>query len=463
MSNYSYVSDINVGSMANGPTNSIVTNKNIIASVFDADNNGGVYVYDLNKVLKYTLSPVDEDLSHYGEHMACDGDTLLVGIPGKVYVYDITDGSLLSVIHGSDLSVTDDSFGTSVAVYGDKIVIGCPNNNSNGNAYITDVSGNLLKTLSPDENGITSLFGCSVDIYGDNIVIGASHDSLVSSNVGAAYLYNISTDTIIRLDSGDAATEYQMGLTVSINDANIIIGGYGDNNDGYVLYYDINGNYISYMVNPETDAAYGEFGTRIDSVAGYVIIGSADRVVYVYDKDMVLIDTITSVNQVTNNTIPDYDTSIVDGETKEGIGLTDPSATITVSFDKVTYDPSIPSEVQFVDVNGATIKLDISSEYIGNSFTATIGNNVYSGVFEVNEDYNNPTVISLINSEGGGNPVKSISINGYIINIGRGDMSVVEVYEREVIPEVVIPEVVVDNGPNLGVIIAGGGSRTYRI
>jgi len=94
-----------------------------------------------------------------------------------------------------------------------------------------------------------------------------------------------------------------------------------------------------------------------------------------------------------------FDTTIVDNESKEGVGLTDPDASHAVSFNKVSYDNTLPTGIQFVDVNGSVIKLDVSTEYYGNVFNVTDGTNVYIGTFEENEDYNNPSPTTLEGAE----------------------------------------------------------------
>lgn len=89
-----------------------------------------------------------------------------------------------------------------------------------------------------------------------------------------------------------------------------------------------------------------------------------------------------------------YDTSIVHNETSDGNTLTDPSETMTLNFDKVTVDLSIPSVVTYIDVDGVTAKIDYASEYDTNDFSVTVGDVTYVGTFSENEDYNNPTVLT---------------------------------------------------------------------
>ena len=91
-----------------------------------------------------------------------------------------------------------------------------------------------------------------------------------------------------------------------------------------------------------------------------------------------------------------YDTRIINGQNIEGVGLTDPDGLMTLAFNKVAYDVTVPSGIQFVDVNGTTVKVDVATEYYGDTFTMTVGTTIYAGVFASNEDFNNPTTTTLI-------------------------------------------------------------------
>lgn len=125
----------------------------------------------------------------FGAAMAIDGDFLAVGAPntmvngnaqqGVVYLYqrDISDPTaftLLKTITGSD-SAAHDSFGSSVAIHGETLVVGSHDNA----AYVfernqggADNWGELKKLVRDDEKELTH-FGRSLAIHGDTIVVGA--------------------------------------------------------------------------------------------------------------------------------------------------------------------------------------------------------------------------------------------------------------------------------------------------
>ena len=92
-----------------------------------------------------------------------------------------------------------------------------------------------------------------------------------------------------------------------------------------------------------------------------------------------------------------YDTSLVDGESKEGITLTDPNGVGTFYFNKKAYDNSIPADIMFFSINGVLVKIDYATEYEGDNFMmeeAATGDR-YCGTIASNGDSSNPTVINL--------------------------------------------------------------------
>lgn len=122
----------------------------------------------------------------------------------------------------------DSEFGESLAVSGDRIVVGAPQHESKrGIAYVwhrdggTWVEEAILQNPSPSER---SLFGASVDIDGDVLVVGApAHNALK----GRAYVYTRSgnvwalRDVLVgaNLDEGD-----RFGAVVAVHGDTIAVG-----------------------------------------------------------------------------------------------------------------------------------------------------------------------------------------------------------------------------------------------
>lgn len=90
-----------------------------------------------------------------------------------------------------------------------------------------------------------------------------------------------------------------------------------------------------------------------------------------------------------------YNTNVTNPQTKNGVTFTDPSNTLTLMFDSLTFDQTIPAAIMFIKVNNITAKLDYAVEYINKPFEIDISGVRYVGTFTENENYSNPTVINL--------------------------------------------------------------------
>ncbi len=96
-----------------------------------------------------------------------------------------------------------DSFGQSLAVVGDKVLVGAPYDStmgmSAGVAYLFDgTTGALLRTFyspTPTANG---LFGFSVAAVNGKLLIGAPYDAPLGQPYGAAYLFDATTGLLLR-------------------------------------------------------------------------------------------------------------------------------------------------------------------------------------------------------------------------------------------------------------------------
>jgi hypothetical protein len=135
----------------------------------------------------------DRDL--FGSAVAIDGDTLVVGSPdwdsvagstnaGAAYVYvrSGTSWSLQAVLHAPTYAAGD-KFGTSVAISGNRIVVGAPYRltakGQTGAAYVftrTGTTWSLPVTLPTELANDGDRIGWSVDIDGTDIVIGCPGD-----------------------------------------------------------------------------------------------------------------------------------------------------------------------------------------------------------------------------------------------------------------------------------------------
>lgn len=165
------------------------------------------------------ISPNDlNNYDNFGTSIDIDNNFIVVGSPnhdqfvtdgGSVYIYEYSVGSwdLRRKIISSDVNISD-SFGHSVAIFEDTVVVGVPLDNdlnkNQGSAYIfeKDIGGNNLWgeriKLMPNDGEEFDYFGYSVSVNMDNVIIGSPGNNypycnrinILHNNSGAAYIFN---------------------------------------------------------------------------------------------------------------------------------------------------------------------------------------------------------------------------------------------------------------------------------
>jgi Ca2+-binding RTX toxin-like protein len=120
----------------------------------------------------------------FGWSVAVDGDRIVVGAPGDdgkgadagaAYVFERSGGvwSQTKKMLASD-GVADDQFGRSVAVSGDRIAVGAPGQGL-GDVYSYTGSGSTWRSLDEEARATNypARLGWDVDVDGDRIIAGA--------------------------------------------------------------------------------------------------------------------------------------------------------------------------------------------------------------------------------------------------------------------------------------------------
>jgi hypothetical protein len=154
----------------------------------------------------YKLLASDGDASDlFGSSVAIDGNNIVVGSyldddngagSGSAYIFDVTTGNQLHKILATD-GGAGDAFGFSVAIDGNNIVVGAFGEDEQGSisesAYVFNATtGNQLHKLTASDAATEDSFGRSVAISGNNIVVGAYFDDDNGSASGSAYIFAIS-------------------------------------------------------------------------------------------------------------------------------------------------------------------------------------------------------------------------------------------------------------------------------
>lgn len=135
----------------------------------------------------------------FGYAVALSSDTAIVSAYGKasstggVYVFTRSGGAWTQqakLLPGD--SATSDSFGSSIALSGETLLVGAFGKAPAGAAYAFTRSGNIwTQQAKIVPTGVTpsSLFGVSVALSGNTAIIGASWDETVATFAGSAFIF----------------------------------------------------------------------------------------------------------------------------------------------------------------------------------------------------------------------------------------------------------------------------------
>lgn len=177
------------------------------------NNIGGAYLFDaLNGSLLQTFNnPNPSSGDQFGFHLDIDGDVAAIsavgedtgaGNAGAVYLFDTVSGALSHSLFNPNPG-TSGSFGASLNVFKDRVLVGLPGDDSSavdsGSAYLYDTTtGGILHTFSNPTAEIGDTFGGHVAMNDDYIVITAGSDNTAGSNAGAAYVYDAMTFNLLQ-------------------------------------------------------------------------------------------------------------------------------------------------------------------------------------------------------------------------------------------------------------------------
>jgi len=234
---------------------------------------------------------VDGDVAVIGAY----GDDDLGGGAGAAYVFERFGGTWAEV---AKLTAADgaagDLFGGSVAVSGDVIAIGAFEDDDagghSGSAYVFQRAhyGNWLQVakLLADDGDSYDLFGYSVAINGDVIVIGAPEDEEQGYDSGSAYVFERDANgdwvQAVKLlpDDGDYGDRF--GHAVAIDGDVIVIGARDDEDLGnwsgsaYVFERSRNGNWSQVAkLLADDGTVFDSFGESVAIEGDTALIGAS--------------------------------------------------------------------------------------------------------------------------------------------------------------------------------------------
>lgn len=279
--------------------------------------NGQVYVYDATtRALLYSVentgyNSIDPYLDYFGSSVALSEKYLVVAAEnydqgglsagGIVYVFDITDGTLIStLVNPNPYGTTqDDSFGISIGVSGGYVVVGAYNEDEasaagSGKAYVFNAeTGALVYTLANPGDYSTNVndnFGYRVAITGNYIAVSApSEDPGGQGASGIVYIFDVITGLLVsRIKNPNAystGSGDQFGISLAMYDNYLIAGANNEDSlantnagKAYVFYIPT-GDLLSVLDDPNaySTAAGDQFGSSVAITKNFAVVGAINE------------------------------------------------------------------------------------------------------------------------------------------------------------------------------------------
>jgi len=211
-------------------------------------NVGQAYLFDATTgmLLRTFDDPTVTTIDRFGFSVAISGNHVLVGAPaddtngvdvGQVHLFDATTGMLLRTFDDPTVTASD-FFGSSVSISGNNVLVGADGDDTNGlnvgQAYLFDATtGMLLQTFDDPTVTTADAFGRSGVISGNHVLVGAPNDDTNGFNVGQAHLFDATTGMLLRtFDDPTVTTTDRFGFSVAISGNNVLVGANGDDTNG---------------------------------------------------------------------------------------------------------------------------------------------------------------------------------------------------------------------------------------
>jgi hypothetical protein len=276
----------------------------------NGSNSGSAYIFDLDGTQLAKITASDGAISdNFGSSVAVGNGRIVVGAPydadngfnsGSAYIFDL-NGTQLYKITSSD-GVSGDYFGYSVAVGNGRIVVGAygdtDNGSGSGSAYIFDLDGIQLAKITASDGATTDYFGYSVAVGNGRIVVGAYGDDDNGSNSGSGYIFDLDGNQLAKITASDGAASDNFGRSVAVGSGRIVVGAEGDDDNGSdsgsAYIFDLDGTQLAKIT--ASDGYF--FGTSVAVGNGRIVVGSlADTYrgsVYIFDLDGTQLTKITA-------------------------------------------------------------------------------------------------------------------------------------------------------------------------
>jgi hypothetical protein len=362
------------------------------AYVFGRNQGGADNWGQVKKLTAGDAAVADE----FGRSVGISGDAVVVGASNKdsgtgaAYIFGRTQGGVGNWGQVKKLTAGDgttfDTFGISVGISGDTVVVGAVMFGGEGAArpgaaYVfgrtqggADNWGQVKK-LTAGDAAPGDQFGWSVGISGDTVVVGARAKAgtpVVGQSAGAAYIFGRNQGgpdnwgQVQKLTASDAAQNDGFGNSVGIGGDTVVVGAIGRNSStgaAYIFGRNHGGadNWGQVQILTAGDATTGDtFGNSVGISGGTVVVGAGNKdsntgAVYIFD--LTYPPTITK--QFGGSSIP------LNGTTSLTFTINNPNAATTLNG--IGFSDTLPAGLVVSTPNGLTGSCG------GGAITATAG------------------------------------------------------------------------------------------
>jgi hypothetical protein len=266
----------------------------IVGAPINSNNGGAVYIFrkeGTNWIEEQKLTPSDSAAGYFfGSSVSISGDYIIVGAPqnddlsgtgssdsiGAAYVFRKEGAAWVEKqkLLASDGDTTD-SFGYSVSISGDYIIIGAPRNSeTKGAVYVFRNDG----ASWIEEQKLIASDGVASDYFGNSVSI--SGENILSSSFGSAYVFRREGTIWIekqKIMASDSDTTDGFGFSASIAGNYIIIGAPGDDDStgSAYIFREEGTNWVEEQkLKASNDTSRAFFGWSVSVSGDYAIVGS---------------------------------------------------------------------------------------------------------------------------------------------------------------------------------------------
>ena len=234
---------------------------------------------------------------HFGFAVAVSGDTAVVGAPHDSDNGGVSGSAFVFVLNGTSwdqqakLLASDgfsgDSFGSSVAVSGDTVVVAAHGDDDNGNfsgsVYVFVRNGTnwdqQAKLLASDGTPLDALGASALALSGDTVVAGA-HGHPNGDNFGAAYVFvrsGTSWYQQAKLLADDGEVGDFFGVSVDVSGDTAVVGAtVDDNQTGSAYVFVRSGTVWSQQAKLLGSGTTSHFGLSVAVSGDTAVVGGGD-------------------------------------------------------------------------------------------------------------------------------------------------------------------------------------------